>query len=787
MTFEIIFVLGVLAAMTYLFLSERLPVEVTGFLALLALLLAGLLRPEELFVGFSSPAVITILAGFFISAALQHTGVADAVGGRLQAVAGAREVPLTALLMAVTALLSSIMPNVAATAVMMPTVSGVSRQTGVPASRLFMPLAFAAILGGTLTQIGTPPNLVASEVLADRGIESFTLFSFSAVGLGLVGLGVLFMVTLGLRWLPRHAPSGPPTGADLTRIYQISDRVFSVRVPPDSPLEGVTLQDARIGTALGINVLAIHRDGKRVLAPSPDADIHGGDVLLVEGTYNDLRELLRLRGLEMTDALPWPDLREAAGLFTGVVLRIGKDSSLAGHTVQRLRFRERYGGLVVALWRNGERLYDRSGGQPLQEGDEILALGDRGEVEELAANREFDLVAIGPPTLKRLEESVFQLRLTPGSELAGRSVRESRVGELTGLTIVGRIPMRGRLVAVGADTVFEEGDVLLVSGEPERVAGLLQFGDIELHEREEPADIESESIKVAEVIIAPRSSIEGRTLRSLDFRERYGLQVLALMRAGDPIHEGLADLPLRVGDSLLLQGPPARLALLSAGDDFLVLTPGYQEVRRTNRAPLTLAAIALMVGLVATGVYPIQVAAFIAAVLLVALGALTMEQAYRAVDWRTVFLVAAVLPLGTAIERSGAAPWIADGVVGLAGGFGPYAVLLALMVLSCLLSQVVTGAPTVVMLAPVAFEAAGRVGASPRPLMMGLALAASITFLTPFSHRANLLVMSAGGYRTKDYLKVGALLTVLALALIAGLVPLLFPFSQPVVAGIMPR
>lgn len=776
MNFEIIFVLSVLAAMVYLFLSERMPVEVTAFVALLALSAAGLLSTEELFMGFSSPAVITILSGFFISAALQHTGVADAVGGRIQAVAGSREALLIGLVMSVAALLSSVMPNVAATAVLMPMVTSVSRQTRVPASRLFMPLAFGAVLGGTLTQIGTPPNLVAADALAERGLPPFTLFSYTPVGVALVLAGIVFMITLGRRWLPSHTPSGPPTGADLTSIYRISERLFSVRVPLDSPLEGLTLQEARLGTALGVNVLAIDRAGRRTMAPGPGADIHGGDVLLVEGTYGDLRELLRLRGLEMAEEASRPRLREAAGLFTGVVLRVGRDSSLIGHTVQRLRFRERYGGLVVALWRDGERLYDRPGGLPLCEGDEILALGDRGEVEELAAHPEFDLVEIGPPTLRRLEEAVFQLRVTKGSELAGRSVRESRVGELTGLTIVGRIPEGGKLGAVTPDVRFEEGDLLLVSGEPARVAGLLRFGDIEVDERQEQPDIESDGVNVAEVIIAPRSSIEGKTTRQLDFRERYGLQVLALMRGEEPIHEGLADLPLRIGDSLLLQGPAAKISLLGPDTDFLVLTPGYQEVRRTRRAPVTLAALALMVALVATGIYPIQVAAFIAAVVVVAFGALTMEQAYRAVDWRTVFLVAAVLPIGGVIERSGAAMWVATGVVDIAGPFGPYAVLVALMVLASLLSQVVTGAPAVVVLAPVALVAAARSGIDVRPLMMGVALSASMAFLTPVSHRANLLVMSAGGYRPKDYLRVGSVLTLVTLALIAALVPLLFPF-----------
>jgi di/tricarboxylate transporter len=179
---------------------------------------------------------------------------------------------------------------------------------------------------------------------------------------------------------------------------------------------------------------------------------------------------------------------------------------------------------------------------------------------------------------------------------------------------------------------------------------------------------------------------------------------------------------------------------------------------------------------VATGIYPIQIAAFMAAIIVVALGALTMEQAYRTIDWRTVFLVASVLPLGTAIDRSGTALWLAAGVAGLAPELGPYALLIVLMLLSSLLSQVLTGAPTVAILAPVAFVVAQRTGVSVRPLMMGIALAASITFMAPISHKANLLVMSAGGYKLADYLRIGTVLTLATLAIIALMVPLLLPF-----------
>ena len=184
-----------------------------------------------------------------------------------------------------------------------------------------------------------------------------------------------------------------------------------------------------------------------------------------------------------------------------------------------------------------------------------------------------------------------------------------------------------------------------------------------------------------------------------------------------------------------------------------------------------------MVLLVITGLFPIHVAAFTAATLVVMTGALKMEEAYRAVEWRAVFLVAAILPVGVAMERTGAAELVATTVAGLAGGVGPHAVLVALMVLSSALSQGLDGAPTVVLLGPVVVSTAQRLGLSPYPLMMGVALAASAAFMTPFSHKANLLVMGAGGYRSMDYIKVGAPLTVAVLALLALMIPLMLPFT----------
>lgn len=288
--------------------------------------------------------------------------------------------------------------------------------------------------------------------------------------------------------------------------------------------------------------------------------------------------------------------------------------------------------------------------------------------------------------------------------------------------------------------------------------------------------LESGESGMVEAAIAPRSGAEGKTLRDLDFRDRFGLIALALWREGRPLHADLADTVLRFGDALLLHGPREKIRKLASDADFVVLSQADQAARRSSKAPFALGGLALMIGLVASGFQPIHVAAFTAASLVILAGALSMREAYQVIEWRAIFLVAAVLPVGFAMERTGAANFLADTVAQTAGPLGPYFVLGALVVLASLLSQGLDGAPAVVLLAPVVIEMASRLDISPYPLMMGVSLAASAAFMTPFSHKANLLVMGAGGYRSSDYLKVGSPLTVLLLIMLTFLVPVFFPF-----------
>jgi len=770
----------VLATMVALFLTERLPVEVTAFSGLALLVFTGYLKPEEAFTGFSAPAVITMLSVFLLSGGLQQTGVAELLGDRLHALGRGREVPLIVVLMLVAGALSAFMNNVAATAVLLPAVASISRRSGIAPSRLFMPLAFGAILGGTTTLVGTPPNILAAEVLDEQGLEPFRLFDFTPLGLVLLGTGVLFMVTVGRRLLPVRSPRTPGPlggGADLSRVYRLTERLFSVHVPEGSPLDGSTLKEARLGTALRVQVVALVRAGRRRLAPDPDVELRAGDLLLVEGELDEIRKLLALQGVEV-EATP-PPLTAAPGTVDGALLRLvdgDRAPELVGRTLSELDFRERFGAVVARIERGGVAIAEELPKTPLETGDEILALGTSERLDALAATPGFALVERGLEVLERVERGLFQLRVTADSPLVGSDLRTARLGELVGLTVVGVVRDGTTRLAVPSDEPIRAGDLMLVSGQPSHILALAQVGHLDV-EPGAPSDaLESEEVGMVEAVVAPRSKIAGHTLAELSFRERYNLQVLAVWREGGAIHRDLPRLVLRIGDALLLQGERERIDLVASDPDFVLLSDRVRPPRRLRKAPFALGALAVMITLVVGNLYPIHVAAFAAAVLVLLSRSITMEEGHRFIEWKAIFLVAAILPVGLAMERTGAALLLAETTTWVAGGLGPVAVLAALAILSSLLSQGLDGAPTVVLLGPVVIHAAGQLAVSPYPLMMAVSLAASAAFMTPFSHKANLLVMGAGAYRAKDYLRVGTPLTVLVLALLTLLVPVFFPF-----------
>jgi di/tricarboxylate transporter len=287
-------------------------------------------------------------------------------------------------------------------------------------------------------------------------------------------------------------------------------------------------------------------------------------------------------------------------------------------------------------------------------------------------------------------------------------------------------------------------------------------------------------VGIGEAILAPRSTLLGQTLRTTRFHEKYGMNVLGIWRAGRPIRSNLSDLPLAYGDALLLHGPRQRMPLLRTEPDLILLDGGDRArpsvVTRWKRwvAPaIMLAALVfaafntMLVGEIMLG----------AAVLMVLVKILTMDQAYGAIEWRSVFLVAGMLPLGLAMTKSGAAGLLADKLVALLGPAGPLTLLAGLFLLTTLLTQMMNGAAVATVIAPIAIGAAQQTGLDPRSLAMGVALASSMAFLTPLGHPVNILVMGPGGYRFKDYLKVGWLLSLLIFALVMLLLPVFWPLK----------
>lgn len=779
MTLEIGILFAVLAVMVVLFLTEKLPVDLTAFAGLVVLLMVGYVRPEEAFAGFASPAVITMLSVFFVSAALQYTGVASAMGARIHKVVGSREVPLIVAIMLVAGVLSAFMNNIAAAAVLLPAIVALARRAGISPSRLLMPLAFGSILGGTMTLVGTPPNILTAQALAERGLTPFGLFDFAPYGAALLGVGILFMVTVGRRLLPAESAGMAETErADLASVYKIDERLFSFRVPDDSSLAGRTLGDARVSTILGVQVIAIDREGEEHLAPSAEEVLKSGDRLIVEGRREDLEDRLELQEVEL-DALGAVTMEAVCSEVCGALVRILPGSPVAGRSLKEAKFRKTLQVSVAAIFRDDERIEDGLAELTLAPGDELLALGELTWITELTARADLEVIEEGAGVLARLAAGLFVLRVPEGSHLDGATIGETKLRERFDLTVVGISRESGTELVTSPNDLIQAGDKLLVIGQPARIAKMLRMGHLEVASEEKRHTLESDDVGLVEAIVAPRSAAVGRSLKQLNFRKRYGLRALAMWRNGRPVRTGLPDLKLRLGDGVLLHGPREKAALLETDPDFVVLSEGTPAgPHRPKRAPFALGALLLMVVLVVAGIFPIQVAAFTAATLVVLTRALKMEEAYRAVEWRAVFLVAAILPVGAAMERTGAAQFLADSVSQLAGDAGPHAVLIALMILSSLLSQGLDGAPTVVLLAPVVVSAAERLGLSPYPLMMGVGLAASAAFMTPFSHKANLLVMGAGGYKAMDYVKVGTPLTIVVLGILAFMIPLMLPFEN---------
>jgi di/tricarboxylate transporter len=421
---------------------------------------------------------------------------------------------------------------------------------------------------------------------------------------------------------------------------------------------------------------------------------------------------------------------------------------------------------------------------PLRAGDRVLVQGEIEDIAELSKYADFSNVL--PLTDEQLseqyltEERMFVVRLPKQSELAGATLAKSRLADVFDFRVVA-IFRDGKLkVMPRGDEVLVGGDLLLIEGQPEDLDVLrgLQEIEVETEVVANPGTLDSERLTVMDATLDPRSSLTGKTVGELNFRERYGIELAGIWREGGPVRADLADERLAIGDALLLLGPHERLKLLSNDSNFLILTPLGREPPDSRRAPL---AAIIMLGVVLSvmaGYAPIAVAAVVGSTIMVLTGCLKMEDAYRAIDWRAIFLIAGMLPLGTAMQDSGAAAYLAAKVMELLGDAGPWPVIMGLYVLTAMATMIVPTAALVVLMSPIVLSAMADLGLRPETAMMAVAMAASASFTSPISHPANILVMGPGGYRFVDYIKVGVPLTIIVFATVMLVLPVLWPLTE---------
>lgn len=604
----------ILALSAVFFAMGKVRSDLVALCALVALLLTGTLTPQEAISGFSNQVVIMMVGLFVVGGAIVQTGLAKKASGKLMMLAGDNEIGLFLLLMVVTAVIGAFVSNTGTVALMMPIVVSLAQKAKIRASRLLMPLAFASSMGGMLTLIGTPPNLVIQEALTESGHQPLGFFSFLPVGLVCIVVGIVVLLPLSKRFL-----NGRQRGDD---------------------------------------------DGKA------------------------------RRRKTLDDLLEEYSLKDDLSVFTVTDASLVKDKSIVELDVQR-----RYGLSVLEV--------------------------------------------------RRVKKTHAKLM---------KEVEQRLAGPDTGLMV---------------------GDIVYVSGNKQQAEQMA--ADMQLNKTSQP--LAFYDIGIAEAVLMHNSRLCGKTLRDGGLRRLYSVNVLGVRRGDDYITRNLADLKLRQGDILLIQGKwknISRIANLAEG--ILIMGQPLEEAARVTldyKAPL---AAAIMVAMILTMMFdfiPVApvTAVITAGLLMVLTGCIrSVEAAYKTINWESIVLIAAMLPMSVALEKTGASALVARMLADGLGQASPYALLAGVYFTTSLLTMFISNTATAVLMSPIALTSAMAIGVSPYPMLFAVTLGASMCFASPFSTPPNALVMQAGGYTFMDYIKVGLPLQIIMGLVMVFVLPLLFPF-----------
>ncbi|MDJ0926461.1 MAG: SLC13 family permease [Gammaproteobacteria bacterium] len=784
MNWEIILVLGILVGALVLFISEIIRMDLVALLVLGTLAITGLVSPSEAFSGFSNAAVITVWAMFILSDGLTRTGIAEILGQQVMRIAGRKEIPLIVVIMIVCGGMSFFMNNIGVAALMLPVVMDICRRTDTPPSILLMPMAYATLLGGLSTLVGTPPNLLVSGALAQAGERPFALFDYFGVGFGAMLAGVGFIALIGRMILPRKDPTAQSQRSqrNLRAQYGLQESTFVMSVPRGSVLVGKTLAESRLGTAAGLLVMALERQNEVDTLPARKTTLQGGDRLLVQGRVDRFEELRHWSELVIEREAPVTETLMDAQIQLAEVT-IAEDSSLVKELVANADFRRRFRASVVALRRNEQIRRANLGRIPLRVGDVLLLQTGEEDLEALEKSPEFG--AVEPVTevdllqTYKLQERMFVVRVPEESKLDGETLAESRLGDAFDFRLLGLFRDGKLEMMPDPEREILSGDLLLIQGQPEDLDVLRGLQELEIGQviPRSLEVFESERLATVEVTLAPQSDLAGQRVGDVNFRDKYGLELSAILRSGKAIRSDLDKQELQFGDALLLVGPRQKLLLLNEDRNLLVITPIGAPPADTRRAPLAAGIMLAVIAVVLADLLPISVAAVVGGSAMILTGCLTMEQAYRAIDWRAVFLIAGMLPLGIAMQETGTATMLANSVMAALGDLGPWPVIMGLYGVTALATMIIPTAALVVLMSPIVLSACADMGIMPQTAMMAVAMAASASFTSPISHPANILVMGPGGYKFSDYIKIGVPLTLVIFVAVMLLLPVFWPIT----------
>lgn len=603
----------ILALTVVMFIIGKIRADIVALCALTALILLGILTPEEAFAGFSSTVIIMMVGLFVVGGAILQTGLAKAVSQKIMKLAAGSDTRMFLLVVIVTSAIGAFVSNTGTVALMMPIVVSMAVQSGTQPARLLMPLAFASSMGGMLTLIGTPPNLVIQDALTAAGYEPLGFFSFFPVGVICIITGIVVMLPLSKKFLYKKKGSGK------------------------------------------------HNSG---------------------------------RGKTLDDLVSEYNLSNALRRY-----RIKQHSAIAGKSVAELDLPGRYGLSILEI-RNESS--DRSG----------------------------------------LIRNVTQSLASP-------------------------------------ESILTAGDIIYLTGD---TAKMSQFASENRMEELDNNSIDFYDIGISEIVLMPTARIIGMPLRKSGFRERYSINVLGIKRNNDYIMNDLPQVKLQSGDVLLVQGKWSNIAQLDDDEtDWVVLGQPEKQASQVTldyKAPVAAIIMLLMIAAMVFEFIPIApvTAVMAAALLMVITGCFrNVEAAYKTINWESIMLIAAMMPMSVALEKTGTSALISHSLVSSLGSMGPTVLLAGIYFTTSLLTMFISNTATAVLMAPIAMTSATEIGVSPYPFLFAVTLGASMCFASPFSTPPNALVMHAGEYNFSDYIKVGLPLQIIIGIVMVFALPLLFP------------